>query len=61
MVQSGTTKVAGAQAAIKRLVAARAHMIGALLTMYDVKASGGYGYDSYHAYGYGHAPAGLKD
>lgn len=61
VVQAGKTKVAGAQAAIKRLVAARAHMIGALLTMYDLKASGGYGYDSYHAYGYGSSPPGAKD
>ena len=52
VVHSGKTRIAGAQAAIKRLITARAHMIGALLTMYDVKASGGYGYDSYHAYGY---------
>lgn len=60
VVHSGKTRIVAAQAAIKRLVAARAHMIGALLTMYDVKG-GGYGYASYHAYGYGHAPPHAKD
>ena len=41
-----------AQAALKRLAAARARIIGALLTHYDSKAAGyGYDYDSYYAYG----------
>lgn len=51
VVHSGKSRIAAAQDAIKRLVSARAHIIGALLTMYDVKESGGYGYESYHAYG----------
>ncbi len=58
VVHSGKTRIAAAQIAIKRLASARARMIGALLTMYDVKTSG-YGYDSYHAYGY--APPSRKD
>ena len=52
VVQSGSTRIKTAQAALKRLAAARARIIGALLTHYDSKAAGyGYDYDSYYAYG----------
>lgn len=63
VVRAGRTKVGSAQVATKRLVAARAHMIGALLTMYDARHGGayGYGYDSYHAYGYGQDSGAPKD
>ena len=51
VVQAGKTKISTAQVALKRLLAARAKVTGALLTQYDAKASHGYGYDSYYAYG----------
>src|SRR5690606_1021466 len=40
VVQSGSTRIKTAQAALKRLAAARARIIGALLTHYDAKAAG---------------------
>lgn len=52
VVQAGKTRISTAQVALKRLFAARARVIGALLTQYDAKASGyGYDYESYYAYG----------
>lgn len=56
VVTSGSTKTSTAQASLKRLLAARARLIGALLTKYDAKAAGygaahGYRYDAYYAYG----------
>ena len=52
VVQAGKTKISTAQTALKRLLAARARVIGALLTQYDAKATGyGYDYESYYAYG----------
>ena len=52
VVHSGNTKIASAQAAIKRLKVARAHLLGVLLTKYDAKIAGyGYQYDGYYAYG----------
>ena len=52
VVQAGKTKVGTAQVALKRLLAARARVIGALLTQYDAKATGyGYDYESYYSYG----------
>lgn len=52
VVQSGKTRIKTGQAAIKRLTAARAHLIGGLLTHYDVKVAGyGYDYESYYSYG----------
>lgn len=52
IVQAGATRVSAAQVAVKRLLAARARVIGALLTQYDSKASGyGYDYASYYSYG----------
>ena len=56
VVTSGKSRINTAQAALKRLLAARARLIGALLTKYDAKAVGyGYGahyqYEGYYAYG----------
>lgn len=55
IVQSGSTRIATAQAAIKRLRATRARMIGVLLTQYDAKAAG-YGYNYEGEYSYGATP-----
>ena len=56
VVTSGKTRIATAQQALKRLLVARARIVGALLTKYDAKAAGyGYGYhynyEGYYAYG----------
>ncbi|MGV8921407.1 MAG: GumC family protein [Pseudomonas sp.] len=54
VISSAKTRTSTAQAALKRLISARARVIGALLTKYDSKAAGyGYGhkYDAYYAYG----------
>ncbi|MBN8261082.1 MAG: polysaccharide biosynthesis tyrosine autokinase [Xanthomonadales bacterium] len=57
VVHAGKTKIKPALLALKRLLAARARVVGALLSKYDARASGygyGYGYhhyDSYYAYG----------
>ncbi|TWT21076.1 polysaccharide biosynthesis tyrosine autokinase [Luteimonas marina] len=52
VIQAGNTRIKTAQAAIKRLAAARAHVIGALITHYDAKVAGyGYDYASYYSYG----------
>ena len=45
---------ATAQQAMKRLLVARARIVGALLTKYDAKSAGygyHYNYDGYYAYG----------
>ncbi len=54
MVSSAKTRTSTAQAALKRLLVARARVIGALLSKYDAQAAGygyGYKYDAYYAYG----------
>ena len=54
MVGSARTKIGVAKAALKRLVAARARVVGALLSKYDARAAGhgyGYGYEAYYHYG----------
>ncbi|MFY2763007.1 GumC family protein [Arenimonas sp. MALMAid1274] len=54
VVESGETRIAVAKHALKRLVAARAHVIGALMTKFSNKHAGpGYGYGSYNYYAYG--------
>lgn len=59
VVESGKSRVGAVQVSIKRLLAARAHLIGAVLTKFDAKAAGygygygGYGYNSYQYYSYG--------
>jgi len=50
MVDAGRTKISAAQASLKRLLSARARVVGALLSKYDAKASGyGYQYEGYYA------------
>jgi Mrp family chromosome partitioning ATPase len=58
IVNSANTKINAARAALKRLMSARARVVGALLAKYDVRTAGysyGYGYhyqhDAYYAYG----------
>lgn len=52
VVHSGKTRITAAQAALKRLQAARAQLVGSLLTQYDAKVAGyGYNYEGYYAYG----------
>jgi capsular exopolysaccharide synthesis family protein len=56
MISSGKTKSGAAQAALKRLLTARARIVGFLLTKYDARTAGygygyGYQYESYYAYG----------
>lgn len=54
VVESSQTRVAIARNALKRLRAARAYVVGALLTKYDSAATGqGYGYGDYSYYSYG--------
>ncbi len=57
IVESGTTRIATAKAAMKRLTAARAHLVGAILTKFDARIAGyGYGgYGDYLYYSYGGA------
>ena len=55
VISSATTKIGAAQAALKRLLAARARIVGGLLTKYDARAAGysyGYGHDGHYAYGH---------
>ncbi len=64
VVNSAKTKINAAQAALKRLLRARARVVGALLSKYDARAAGygygyGYQYDSYYAYG--NSPKLTKD
>lgn len=56
VVTSAKTKISAAQSALKRLLAARARIIGGLLTKYDARTAGygygyGYHYHTYYAYG----------
>ncbi len=52
VVHSGKTRISTAQAAVKRLHVARAHIVGSLLAQYDAKVAGyGYNYEGYYAYG----------
>ena len=52
VVTSGNTRISTAGVALKRLIAARAHLVGALLTKYDQKAArySYYQYDAYYSY-----------
>jgi capsular exopolysaccharide synthesis family protein len=65
VVEAGRARIGAGQAAIKRLLSARARLLGAVLTKFDSRSSGygygygGYGYDSYNYYGYGGAPKKL--
>ncbi|MBW7881732.1 MAG: polysaccharide biosynthesis tyrosine autokinase [Caldilineaceae bacterium] len=58
IVNSAKTRIGAAQAALKRLLAARARIVGVVLAKYDSRAAGygygygyGYQYDSYYSYG----------
>ena len=56
VITSGKTRITTAQQALKRLLAARARIVGALLTKYDAKTAGygqgyQYNYDGYYAHG----------
>lgn len=59
VVESGRSRVGAVQASVKRLMAARTRLLGAVLTKFDAKAVGygygygGYGYSSYQYYSYG--------
>ena len=57
VVEAGETRVAVAKNAIKRLNAARAHLVGAIMTKYSAKHHAGYGYGygtgDYDYYSYG--------
>jgi capsular exopolysaccharide synthesis family protein len=56
VVQAGETRVAVVRNAIKRLHAARAHIVGGLLTHFQPQHAGqgyGYGYGGYDYYSYG--------
>jgi len=55
VVTSGQTRIATAQQALKRLLAARAHVVGALLTKFDPKTAG-YKQDFQYGYYYGGKP-----
>lgn len=53
VVHAGETRIANAQNGLKRLMAARARVIGALLTQYTGGREGSYGYGEYSYYQYG--------
>jgi capsular exopolysaccharide synthesis family protein len=53
IIEAGQTRVAVARDALKRLVSARAHVVGTLLTKYSAKHGGGHGYGAYNYYSYG--------
>jgi capsular exopolysaccharide synthesis family protein len=53
VVESGRTRATQARHAVERLLAVRAHVIGAVLTKFDMRNSGyGYGYGYNYDYGY---------
>jgi capsular exopolysaccharide synthesis family protein len=53
VVESGRTRATQARHAVERLLAVRAHVIGAVLTKFDQRNSGyGYGYGYNYDYGY---------
>ena len=55
VIEAGETRVAVARNAIKRIFAARGHLIGAVMTKYNAKLHSGYGYGAgdYDYYSYG--------
>lgn len=61
LVDAGHTKIRAAQIALKRLMAARARVVGALLSRYDTQKSAyGYGYGYTYDYGRGADAGKLK-
>jgi capsular exopolysaccharide synthesis family protein len=62
VIESHSTKKSIARVAIRRLQAANAQILGAVLTKFDAKrAHYGYGYDYGYSYGYGNAEAEKSD
>ena len=59
VIQSGKTRIGDAQTALKRLVAVRSHVLGALVTHYDANKAG-YGYHYGGDYVYGDSSASSK-
>ncbi len=60
VVEAGETRIALATNGLKRLVAARAHVVGALLTKFNNKHAGNaYGHYNYYSYGGNEAPKRL--
>ena len=58
VIEAGRTPVTRARHAIERLFAVRTHIIGAILTKFDLKTTGyGYGYGYGYEYHYGHKEA----
>jgi succinoglycan biosynthesis transport protein ExoP len=53
VIQAGSTRVAVVKNALKRLNAARGHVVGGLLTRFEAQQAGGYGYGGYDYYSYG--------
>jgi capsular exopolysaccharide synthesis family protein len=53
VVQAGSTRVAVVRNALKRLNAARGHVVGGLLTRFQAQQAGAYGYGGYDYYSYG--------
>jgi capsular exopolysaccharide synthesis family protein len=60
VIGSGATRVGYARGSIKRLLAARSHLLGVVLTKFEARKTGagygygyGYGYGDYGYYGYG--------
>lgn len=54
VIEAGETRIAVARNALKRLLAARAHVVGGLLTKFSSKHAGhSYGYGAYNYYSYG--------
>lgn len=55
VIEAGETRVAVAKNAVKRIFAARGHLIGAVMTKYNAKLHSGYGYGAgdYDYYSYG--------
>jgi capsular exopolysaccharide synthesis family protein len=54
VVRAGQTRIAVVKNALKRLAAARAHVVGGLLTQFQTEHAGyGYGYGDYGYYSYG--------
>ncbi len=58
VIEAGRTPATRARHAIERLLAVRTHIIGAILTKFDLKTTGyGYGYGYGYEYHYGHKEA----
>jgi capsular exopolysaccharide synthesis family protein len=62
VVEAGKTRIQTAQIAIKRLYAARARLIGAIVSKYSAgRHSYGFGYGDYGSYSYGSTPQLTKE